>query len=156
MLDSIKLKILDPRVGSDVSLPAYQTSGSAGVDLYACIEEPITLEPNKCTLIPSGISVFIENPRFCGIIAPRSGLGHKKGLVLGNLVGIIDSDYQGEIKVSLWNRSESPQTIKPLERIAQLLFIPVATPSFQIVESMEETERGCGGFGSTGSGVLVD
>ena len=151
MLKSIQLKVIDPRIGQDVPLPKYQTKGSAGLDLYACIEQDITLTPNQCILIPTGIAVYIENPQYCGIIAPRSGLGHKKGLVLGNLVGIIDSDYQGELKVSFWNRGTSPQSIRPLERIAQLLFLPIATPTLEIVEEMAESERGTGGFGSTGT-----
>ena len=151
MLQSIQVKILDPRVGDQKPLPTYQTQGSAGIDLYACIEEPLQLQPGECILVPSGIAIFIKNNQYCAIITPRSGLGHKKGIVLGNLVGIIDSDYQGEIKVSCWNRGEITQTIEPLERIAQLLFLPVLRPSLEVVSCFEESERGTGGFGSTGS-----
>jgi dUTP pyrophosphatase len=148
-LCQIQLKIIDKRIGQSVKLPAFQTLGSAGLDLYACTKEPLELLPNTCQLIPSGISIYIKDPRFFGMIAPRSGLGHKKGLILGNGVGIIDSDYQGELMISMWNRSETTQTINPLERIAQLLFIPVSQPVFEIVDGFEASIRGESGFGST-------
>lgn len=150
MLKSVKLKILDPRIGNNNPLPTYQTQGAAGIDLYACIDQTITIAPNQCILLSTGIAVYIQDPRFCAIIAPRSGLGHKKGIVLGNLVGIIDADYQGEVKVSCWNRSTESYTVSPMDRIAQLLFMPVLRPSFEIVDSFVETERGEGGFGSSG------
>ena len=150
MLNQVSVKILDPRIGNQHPLPSYQTSGSAGLDLYACIKENLILAPNTCILIPAGIAIFIKDPRYCAIIAPRSGLGHKKGIVLGNLVGVIDADYQGEIKVSLWNRSEESYEISPMDRIAQLLFLPVVRPLLSVVNEFEETERGEGGFGSSG------
>ena len=150
MLNQVSVKILDPRIGDQHPLPSYQTSGSAGLDLYACIKENLILTPNTCILIPTGIAIFIKDPRYCAIIAPRSGLGHKKGIVLGNLVGVIDADYQGEIKVSLWNRSEKSYEISPMDRIAQLLFLPVVRPLLSVVNEFEETERGEGGFGSSG------
>lgn len=150
MLNQVSVKILDPRIGNQHPLPSYQTSGSAGLDLYACIKENLILAPNTCILIPTGIAIFIKDPRYCAIIAPRSGLGHKKGIVLGNLVGVIDADYQGEIKVSLWNRSEESYEISPMDRIAQLLFLPVVRPLLSVVNEFEETERGEGGFGSSG------
>ena len=151
MLHNIQIKILDPSIGTKVPVPSYQTTGSAGIDLYACSRQSISLQPNHCILINTGLSVFIKNPQYCGIIAPRSGIGHKKGIVLGNLVGIIDADYQGELKVSCWNRSTETQIINPYDRIAQLLFVPVFRPTLEIVSEYEETERGEGGFGSTGS-----
>ena len=126
---SVSLKVLDPRIGNQHPLPTYQTQGSAGLDLYACIDQPLTIASNSCILIPTGIAIYIQDTRYCAVIAPRSGLGHKKGLVLGNLVGIIDADYQGEIKVSFWNRGTEAQTIAPMDRIAQLLFLPVLRPS---------------------------
>lgn len=151
MLQQIQIKVVDARVGTEVPLPTYQTQGSAGLDLYACINEPLSIAPNACVLIPTGIHLYIKDPRYCGVIAPRSGLGHKRGIVLGNLVGIIDADYQGEIKVSCWNRGDSIQVIEPMERIAQILFLPVFRPSFEVVTTFETSERGDGGFGSTGS-----
>ena len=151
MLKAIQIKILDPRIGDTHPLPSYQTTGSAGLDLYASIKAPQTLMPGQCELIPTGIAIHINNPNTCAVLAPRSGLGHKKGIVLGNLIGIIDSDYQGEIKISCWNRGSSPQIIQPLERIAQLMFIPIFQPILRVVEEFEETERGGGGFGSTGT-----
>ncbi len=136
MLKSVAIKILDPRIGEEYPLPTYQSSGAAGLDLYACLSESLILKPNDCFLIPTGIAVYIKDERFCAIIAPRSGLGHKKGIVLGNLVGVIDADYQGEIKVSCWNRSTTTHQIQPMDRVAQLLFLPVLRPSFEVVESI--------------------
>lgn len=150
MLSQVSVKILDSRIGDQHPLPAYQTDGAAGLDLYACIKENLILAPNSCVLIPTGIAIFIKDPRYCAIIAPRSGLGHKKGIVLGNLVGVIDADYQGEVKVSLWNRSEESYKVSPMDRVAQLLFLPVVRPILSVVNEFEETERGEGGFGSSG------
>ena len=150
MLKHVAIKILDARIGEEHPLPTYQSAGAAGLDLYACTQSPIEIQPNNCVLIPTGIAVYIQDTRYCAIIAPRSGLGHKKGIVLGNLVGVIDADYQGEIKVSCWNRSEEAHTILPMDRIAQLLFLPVLRPTFEVVEAFEDSERGVSGFGSTG------
>ena len=148
-MSTIKLRVLDERV-KDL-LPAYGTPGSAAFDLRACVKETLMIEPNQVVLIPTGISIFIENPSLAGMILPRSGLGHKNGIVLGNLVGLIDSDYQGELKVSCWNRSNEPFTIQPLDRIAQLVVVPVVQVQFSVVESFEQTQRGEGGFNSTGT-----
>ncbi len=150
MRPKIQLKILDPRVGEEIPMPAYATDGSAGMDLRACIDAPFVLEPGKSTLVPSGIAVHMGDEALAAMILPRSGLGHKHGIVLGNLVGLIDSDYQGEIKMSLWNRSDKPFVIEVGARIAQLVFVPVAKAAFQIVEAFEVSERGVGGFGHTG------
>lgn len=147
---NIDLKILDPRIGSLFSKPSYKTQGAAGIDLIACLQSTLTLAPNETSLIPSGIAIYIKDPKLCAQILPRSGLGHKRGLILGNSVGLIDSDYQGEIKISCWNRSPTNQSIEPGDRIAQLVFLPVITPSFNIVQSFETSERGEDGFGSTG------
>lgn len=147
-MSTIKLRVLDERI-KDL-LPAYGTPGSAAFDLRACIDNSLTIEPNQVVLINTGISVFIENPGLAGMILPRSGLGHKNGIVLGNLVGLIDSDYQGPLMVSCWNRGTTPFTIQPLDRIAQLLIVPVVQVQFDIVDSFEETQRGEGGFNSTG------
>jgi dUTP pyrophosphatase len=145
---TIKLRVLDPRL--DAAMPAYATPGSAGLDLKAAIEAPLMLAPGQTTLIPTGLSIFIADPGYAGLILPRSGLGHKHGIVLGNLVGLIDSDYQGPLMVSAWNRSQTPFTIEPLERLAQLVIVPVARAAFEKVESFDATTRGTGGFGSTG------
>ena len=145
---TIKLRVLDPRL--DAAMPAYATPGSAGLDLKAAIEAPMMLAPGQTTLIPTGLSIFIADPGYAGLILPRSGLGHKHGIVLGNLVGLIDSDYQGPLMVSAWNRSQTPFTIEPLERLAQLVIVPVARAAFEKVESFDATARGTGGFGSTG------
>ena len=142
-MKQIDLKILDKRIGSEFPLPAYATEGSAGLDLRALIETPMTVEAGQTVLIPTGISIYIA-------ILPRSGLGHKNGIVLGNLVGLIDSDYQGPLMVSLWNRSDKPFKIEVGDRIAQLVFMPVVQASFNIVENFEQTERGEGGFGHSG------
>jgi dUTP pyrophosphatase len=145
MLD---IKVLDERIREH--LPAYATSGSAGLDIRACIPEPITMRPGDSALIPSGIAIHIGDPGFAAILIPRSGLGHKHGIVLGNLVGLIDSDYQGQVFVSCWNRGKEPFVVNPMERIAQMVLIPVAQVGLNIVESFDESLRGEGGFGSTG------
>jgi dUTP pyrophosphatase len=147
---NIDLKVLDLRMAS--LLPAYATPGSAGLDLRACLDEAITLQPNAWQLIPTGISIHLDNPNFAAMILPRSGLGHKHGIVLGNLVGLIDSDYQGQLMVSAWNRSPTPFTIEPMERIAQLVIVPVVQAQFNIVTDFgSESERGVAGYGSTGT-----
>ena len=145
----IAVQILDERLRQQ--LPAYATAGSAGLDLRACIPAAMTLEPGQCELIPTGIAAYIADPAYAGMILPRSGLGHKHGIVLGNLVGLIDSDYQGELKVSLWNRGQSTYTLQPLERMAQLVIVPVIQAQWQVVEDFNASVRSTGGFGSTGS-----
>lgn len=146
----LKYKILDNRIGTEFEIPRYQTAGSAGMDLIACCDESIALSPNESTIIPSGISIFIEDNNFAAIVIPRSGLGAKKGLVCGNLLGLIDSDYQGPLSISLWNRSESEIVINPGERVAQLVVIRVNQVELDLVDEFTETERGNKGFGSTG------
>ena len=146
----IDVKILDPRMADQ--LPAYATPGSAGLDLRACIDAPLELAPNARHLVPTGIAMFIKDPGYAALILPRSGLGHKHGIVLGNLVGLIDSDYQGQLMVSAWNRSTVPFTLQPLERLAQLVIVPVLQAQFNVVTEFEATERGEGGYGSTGKG----
>jgi dUTP pyrophosphatase len=146
----IEVKILDPRLREQ--LPEYATPGSAGLDLRACLEEAITLEPGDTHLIPSGIAIHLDDPALAAMILPRSGLGHKHGIVLGNLVGLIDSDYQGQIFVSTWNRGKEPFTIQPMDRLAQLIVVPVVQVAFNVVEEFEASSRGAGGFGSTGKG----
>ena len=148
----VRLKIRDERLGSEFPLPEPSTGGSAGVDLRACLDEPVELEPGGCELIRSGLSIYLEDPGLAAVILPRSGLGHKHGIVLGNLVGLIDSDYQGELLISCWNRGAESFRIQPGERIAQLVIVPVVRAEFEIVESFEESARGAGGFGHTGSG----
>lgn len=149
-MKQIDLKILDPRIGTEFPLPTYATSGSAGLDLRALIERPLTVEAGQTVLIPTGISVYIADPNLAAVILPRSGLGHKNGIVLGNLVGLIDSDYQGPLMVSLWNRSDKPFTVEIGDRIAQLVFVPVVQAQFNIVEEFTQTDRGEGGFGHSG------
>jgi dUTP pyrophosphatase len=149
-MNTIDIQYLDSRLGKEFPLPTYSTEGSAGLDLIACNQEPINLHPNSVELIPSGIAIHINNPNYAACILPRSGLGHKKGLILGNSIGLIDSDYQGMIKISCWNRSEEAFSITPGTRIAQLIFILVAQPELNIVQSFEPTERAHGSFGSTG------
>ena len=144
----IDVKILDPRMADQ--LPAYATPGSAGLDLRACLDAPLTLEPNAWRLVPTGIAIYLKDPGYAALILPRSGLGHKHGIVLGNLVGLIDSDYQGQLMVSAWNRSATPYTIEPMERIAQLVVVPVLQAKFTVVEQFDSSVRGAGGFGSTG------
>lgn len=148
---AIQLKILDPRVNREFALPDYATGGSAGVDLRACVDEPLTLEPGATELIPSGIAVHIADPALAAVILPRSGLGHKHGIVLGNLVGLIDSDYQGQVFVSCWNRGHEAFVIEPGARLAQMVFVPVVQAEFEIVEEFTTSDRGAGGFGHTGS-----
>ncbi len=149
-MQQVELRVLDTRLGDEFPMPEYATDGSAGIDLRACLKSAETLKPGDTQLIPSGIAVHIANPAYAAVVLPRSGLGHKHGIVLGNLVGLIDSDYQGEIFISCWNRGSEAFTIEPGERIAQLVFIPVAQPQFSIVEAFAESERGSGGFGHTG------
>lgn len=149
-MKQIELKILDPRIGQEFPLPAYATPGSAGLDLRACLDAAIELAPGATTLLPTGLAIHIADPGLCATILPRSGLGHKHGIVLGNLVGLIDSDYQGQLMVSVWNRSQTAFTIQPGERIAQLVFLPVVQASFQVVDEFDTSERGEGGFGSSG------
>jgi len=149
MSSPIDLKIVNKAIKNN--LPQYSTSGSAGLDLRACIEDNIKLQANDTVLVPSGIAIHIKNKNLCGVILPRSGLGHKHGIVLGNLVGLIDSDYQGEIFVSLWNRSNVEYEIKTLDRVAQLVFMPVEIVQFNLVESFDQSSRGDAGFGSTGT-----
>jgi len=145
---SIDVKILDHRLHDN--LPGYATAGSAGIDLRACIDHNMVIQPKQCELIPSGIAIHLSDPGYAAMILPRSGLGHKHGIVLGNLVGLIDSDYQGQIFVSLWNRSQIPFTLMPMERMAQLVIVPVMQAQFNIVEDFPLSTRGSGGFGSTG------
>jgi len=149
-MNKLQLKILDPRIGNEIPLPAYATPGSAGMDLRACIDAPITLKPGDTELIPTGISIHISDPGYAATILPRSGLGHKHGIVLGNLVGLIDSDYQGQLFVSCWNRGNTTFTIEVAERIAQLVILPVAQVEFEMVEEFSDSDRGEGGFGSSG------
>ncbi|BCA96646.1 deoxyuridine 5'-triphosphate nucleotidohydrolase [Legionella antarctica] len=150
MLKAIQLKILDSKIGDTIPLPNYATDGSAGLDLRVCITDPIQIAPQETILLPTGLSIYIADPNLAAVILPRSGLGHKNGIVLGNLVGLIDSDYQGELKISCWNRSQEHFTINPGERIAQLVFIPVVQAAFEIVETFTQSSRGEGGFGSSG------
>ncbi len=145
---SVDLKVLDPRMQEQ--LPAYATSGSAGLDLRACLDSAIVLNPGETTLVPTGLAIHLNNPAYAAMILPRSGLGHKHGIVLGNLVGLIDSDYQGQLMVSVWNRSQNPFTIEPMERIAQLVIVPVQQVQFNVVDEFDDSQRGAGGFGSTG------
>ncbi len=144
----IDVKILDPRLQDQ--LPSYATAGSAGLDLRACLEAPLTLAPNAWQLVPTGMAIYLQDPGYAALILPRSGLGHKHGIVLGNLVGLIDSDYQGQLMVSAWNRSSTEFTIEPMERIAQLVIVPVQQARFRVVQDFVATERGEGGYGSTG------
>jgi dUTP pyrophosphatase len=146
----IDVRILDVRLKD--KLPAYATPGSAGLDLRACLDAPLTLQPNAWQLVPTGIAIYLQDSGYAALILPRSGLGHKHGIVLGNLVGLIDSDYQGQLMVSAWNRSDVAFTIEPMERIAQLVIVPVVQAEFNVVESFTATERGEGGYGSTGKG----
>ena len=151
MKQPIQLKILNPKIGTELPLPSYATTGSAGLDLRACLDEAVVLEPGQTTLLPTGLAIYIEDPSLAATILPRSGLGHKHGIVLGNLVGLIDSDYQGELMVSCWNRGQTTFTIEPGERVAQLVLLPVVQAEFEVVEQFEATDRGVGGFGSTGT-----
>ncbi len=150
MKRKVKLKILDTRLGREFPLPAHATPGSAGMDLRACLAEPLVLAAGRSELIPTGISIYVEDPSLAAVLLPRSGLGHKNGIVLGNLVGLIDSDYQGPLMVSCWNRGVTAFTINPGDRIAQLVFVPVVQVDFDVVEDFAATSRGAGGFGSSG------
>lgn len=148
---TLKTRILDPRLGTEFPLPGYATEGSAGIDLRACIDAPVTLEPGQTQLLPTGMAIHIEDPALAAMILPRSGLGHKHGIVLGNLVGLIDSDYQGQLMVSCWNRGNTTFTVQPGERIAQLILVPVVQARLEIVDRFEESDRGAGGFGHSGT-----
>jgi len=150
MMQKIQLKVLDARLGDSIELPDYATSGSAGLDLRACVDDDLILEPGATILIPTGLAIHIDDPTLAAVILPRSGLGHKHGIVLGNLVGLIDSDYQGQLFVSCWNRSQTAFTITVGERIAQMVFVPVIQVAFEQVEEFTSSERGTGGFGHTG------
>lgn len=149
-MTAIEYKILDPRIGTAFPLPAYTTTGSAGMDLRACLDSALTLNPGDTTLIPTGLAIHIGDPGLAAVILPRSGLGHKHGIVLGNLVGLIDSDYQGQLLISCWNRGQDSFTIEPGERIAQLVFVPVVQVSLQAVDDFNQSDRGTGGFGHSG------
>lgn len=150
-LRSIELKILDPRVGDSIPLPHYATDGSAGLDMRACIDEPLTIAPGETELIPTGLAIHVRDPGLAAVLLPRSGLGHKHGLVLGNLTGLIDSDYQGQVFISCWNRSSKSYEIRPGERIAQMVFVCVEQVQFNVVDEFEDSGRGEGGFGHSGS-----
>ena len=149
-LHALKVRVLDARIGREFPLPVYATAGSAGLDLRACIDAPLTFVPGQAQLISTGLSIWLEDPGLAAVILPRSGLGHKHGMVLGNLVGLIDSDYQGELKISCWNRGDADYMVEPMARIAQLVIVPVMQARFNVVESFEDSARGAGGFGSTG------
>jgi dUTP pyrophosphatase len=151
MQQRVQVRVLDARIGKEFPLPQHATAGSAGVDLRACIDAAAELKPGDTQLIPSGIAIYLADPGYAAIVLPRSGLGHKHGIVLGNLVGLIDSDYQGQVFVSVWNRGQTAFTIQPGERIAQLVVIPVAQVEFDVVTDFAQTERGTGGFGSSGT-----
>ena len=147
---TVDLKILDERLGQSIPMPTYATDGSAGLDLRACLEEALTIEPGETHLIPTGMAIHLDDPGLAAMLFPRSGLGHKYGIVLGNLVGLIDSDYQGQLMVSVWNRGNTAFTVEIGERIAQMVIVPVIQPEFKIVSDFDESDRGEGGFGSTG------
>ena len=147
----VELKILDPRLGDSIELPHYATEGSAGLDMRACIDEPLTVEPGETVLIPTGLAMHIEDAGLAAVLLPRSGLGHKHGLVLGNLTGLIDSDYQGQVFISCWNRSSKSYEVQPAERVAQMVFVPVEQVRFKVVDDFEDSARGAGGFGHSGT-----
>jgi len=149
---AVQLKILNPKIGQDIPLPHYATDGSAGLDLRACLTEALEILPGTTHLIPTGLAIYIADPTLAGVILPRSGLGHKHGIVLGNLIGLIDSDYQGELMISCWNRGSDPFTLNVGERIAQLVVVPIVQAQFELVQHFESTRRGEGGFGHTGRG----
>ena len=149
-MQQLKVRVLDARLGGTWPLPTYATAGSAGLDLRAVIDAPIELAPGSAALVPTGMAIHIDNPGYAAMILPRSGLGHKHGIVLGNLVGLIDSDYQGQVMVSVWNRGNHPFTIEPGERIAPMVIVPVVQVALEVVDSFEESARGAGGFGSSG------
>ena len=146
----LKVKVLDPRIGQSIPLPEYATGGSAGLDLRACLDSPLLLEPGQTHLVPTGLAIHLDDPGLAAVLLPRSGLGHKHGIVLGNLVGLIDSDYQGPLMVSCWNRGQAAFTIEPMERIAQMVIVPVVQATFRRVDEFGASNRGQGGFGSTG------
>ena len=148
---SIELKVLDPRIGDSIPVPHYATDGSAGLDMRACIDEPLTVEPGDTTLLPTGLAIHIGDPTLAAVLLPRSGLGHKHGMVLGNLTGLIDSDYQGQVFISCWNRGSKSYEIQPGERIAQMVFVPVEQVKFSVVEEFDDSDRGSGGFGHSGT-----
>lgn len=149
-MKNIQVKILNPRIGQEIPLPTYATEGSAGLDLRVCVDDALQIAPNETILLPTGLSVYIADPKLAAVILPRSGLGHKHGIVLGNLVGLIDSDYQGELKISCWNRSAETFTVNPGDRIAQLVIVPVVQVGFEVVDEFMTSARGEGGFGSSG------
>ena len=149
---SIELKILDPRVGDSIPLPHYATEGSAGLDMRACIDDAVTVEPGETVLVPTGLAIHVADPGLAAVLLPRSGLGHKHGLVLGNLTGLIDSDYQGQVFISCWNRGSKAYEVQPGERIAQMVFVPVEQVEFRVVDEFEASRRGDGGFGHSGTG----
>jgi len=149
-MQNIQLKILDPRIGKEFPTPTYATDGSAGMDLRACLDKALQLAPTETCLIPTGLAIYIQDPQLAAMILPRSGLGHKHGIVLGNLVGLIDSDYQGELLVSCWNRGQDHFTIQPGDRIAQMIVVPVVRANFEVVKEFADSSRGAGGFGHTG------
>jgi dUTP pyrophosphatase len=150
MTRRLQVRILDPRIGREIPLPAYATGGSAGLDLCACLDAPVTLEPGQTQLVPTGLAIHLDDPGLAAVLLPRSGLGHRHGIVLGNLVGLIDSDYQGQVMVSVWNRGNHPYTLSPGERIAQMVVVPVVQVELEVVAEFEESPRGAGGFGSSG------
>ncbi|MAC48108.1 dUTP diphosphatase [Oceanospirillum beijerinckii] len=149
-MSTLDVKILNPKIGQELPLPTYATDGSAGMDLRACLDEPVTIEPGQTVLIGTGLAIHIADPGLAGVILPRSGLGHKHGIVLGNLVGLIDSDYQGELMISCWNRGQTAFTVEPGERIAQYVLVPVIQAQLNIVDDFDQSERGAGGFGHSG------
>ena len=151
MKHDVQVKILNEKIGQSIPLPHYATSGSAGMDLRACLEAPLTVKPGETHLIPTGLAIYLEDPGVAAVILPRSGLGHKKGIVLGNLVGLIDSDYQGELMISCWNRGSEAYTVEPAERIAQLVIVPVVQAHWHVVSEFSATDRGAGGFGHSGT-----
>ena len=150
-LRSIELKILDPRVGDSIPLPHYATDGSAGLDMRACIDEALTVSPGETVLVPTGLAIHVADPALAAVLLPRSGLGHKHGRVLGNLTGLIDSDYQGQVFISCWNRGSNAYDVQPGERIAQMVFVPVEQIEFKVVEEFDTSDRGAGGFGHSGT-----
>jgi dUTP pyrophosphatase len=149
-MKKLQVRILDPRIGHDIALPVHATAGSAGVDLRACLDAPLVLEPGETHLVPTGIAIHLDDPGLAAVLLPRSGLGHKHGIVLGNLIGLIDSDYQGQVMVSVWNRGHHPFTVAPGDRIAQMIVVPVVQVEFEVVADFEASARGAGGFGSSG------